>query len=297
MDKQHCVICGLEFENIRSLSVHIKPIHKISTEEYYLKYINLQKSECLHCKSKTKFLSLTNGYSKYCCIKCSKLDYYKVQSNRDFVSRRTREAMSSTVVKEKMSKFFSTPKSDETLKRMGNSSRKRFEDENFRKKIYTKERNAKISNSKIEYWKNNKDAKKRVSNLWKLRKEKDEKKWREDLLKASSIGFKKIFSPNGNTSLEEKLYRQLELEKINFIPQFVLDYKIFDAYLPDFNLIIEIDGTFWHPTSLSECKYEFQKKSYFNDLEKENLLKQKGIKLMRIRENEFPDSIIKLINK
>lgn len=67
--------------------------------------------------------------------------------------------------------------------------------------------------------------------------------------------------------------------------------------MPDFNLIIEIDGTFWHPTSLSECKYEFQKKSYFNDLEKENLLKQKGIKLMRIRENEFPDSIIKLINK
>lgn len=130
-----------------------------------------------------------------------------------------------------------------------------------------------------------------------MRKEKDEKKWREDLLKASSIGFKKIFSPNGNTSLEEKLYRQLELEKINFIPQFVLDYKIYDAYLPDFNLIIEIDGTFWHPTSLSECKYEFQKKSYFNDLEKENLLKQKGIKLMRIRENEFPDSIIKLINK
>jgi hypothetical protein len=54
---------------------------------------------------------------------------------------------------------------------------------------------------------------------------------------------------------------------------------------------------FCHPKSLDECKYEFQKTSYFNDLEKENLLKQKEIKLIRIRENEFPDSIINIINE
>jgi very-short-patch-repair endonuclease len=127
-------------------------------------------------------------------------------------------------------------------------------------------------------------------------KEKDESKWRENLLRASRLGFKKIFSPTGNTSLEDRLYKQLELENIKYIPQYVLDYKIFDAYLPDYNLVIEIDGIFWHPKSLDECKYEFQKTSYFNDLEKENLLKQKGIKLVRIRENQFPESIIYLYN-
>ncbi|NDB56593.1 hypothetical protein EB169_12310 [archaeon] len=77
----------------------------------------------------------------------------------------------------------------------------------------------------------------------------------------------------------------------------MLDYKIFDAYLPEYNLIIEIDGNFWHPKSIDECKYEFQKTSYFNDLEKENLLKQKGIRLIRIRENEFPESINSIINQ
>ena len=92
------------------------------------------------------------------------------------------------------------------------------------------------------------------------------------------------------------IYNDLH-ENIKYIPQYIIDYKVFDAYLPDYNLVIEIDGIFWHPKSLDECKYEFQKTSYFNDLEKENLLKQKNIKLIRIRENEFPDSIINTINK
>ena len=205
--------------------------------------------------------------------------------------------MKNPIVKEKMSKFFSKKKSKETLEKMSISSKKRFEDENFKKKIYTKERNEKISISKKKYWDTHPEEKKRVGQIWKILKEEDESKWRGNLLRASRMGFKKIFSPSGNTSLEEKLYKQLELENIKYIPQYVIDYKVFDAYLPDYNLVIEIDGIFWHPKSLGECKYEFQKTSYFNDLEKENLLKQKNIKLIRIRENEFPDSIINTINK
>ena len=297
MDKHQCNICGLKYTNIRSLAIHIKSSHKMCMEEYYLKYINLNKSECLSCKSKTKFISLSAGYSKYCSIKCSKTHYYSDVNNRIFVSQKTKIAMQSQTVKEKMSKFFSKKKSKETLKKMSIASKKRFEDDNFKKKIYTEERNKKISIAKKKYWNLHTEEKKRVGQIWKLLKERDEHKWRQNLLRASQLGFKKIFSPLGNTSLEQKLYTQLELEDIKYIPQYVLDYKIFDAYLPEYNLIIEIDGNFWHPKSIDECKYEFQKTSYFNDLEKENLLKQKGIRLIRIRENEFPESINSIINQ
>ena len=37
-------------------------------EKYYLKYINYIKIICLSCKSRTKFISLGGGYSKYCSI-------------------------------------------------------------------------------------------------------------------------------------------------------------------------------------------------------------------------------------
>lgn len=297
MDKHQCGICGLKYKSTRSLSIHIKSSHKISTEEYYIKYININKSECSYCKSKTRFVSLGDGYSKYCGIKCSKVHYYSDVNNRIFVSEKTKIAMKNPIVKEKMSKFFLKKKSKETLEKMSISSKKRFEDENFKKKIYTKERNEKISIAKKKYWDTHPEEKKRVGQIWKTLKEEDESRWRENLLRASRLGFKKIFSPSGNTSLEEKLYKQLELENIKYIPQYVIDYKVFDAYLPDYNLVIEVDGMFWHPKSLDECKYKFQKTSYFNDLEKENLLKQKDIKLIRIRENEFPESIINVINK
>ena len=111
MDKHQCGICGLKYKSTRSLSIHIKSSHKISTEEYYIKYININKSECSYCKSKTRFVSLGDGYSKYCGIKCSKVHYYSDVNNGIFVSEKTKIAMKNPIVKEKMSKFFLKKKS------------------------------------------------------------------------------------------------------------------------------------------------------------------------------------------
>lgn len=77
-----------------------------------------------------------------------------------------------------------------------------------------------------------------------------------------------------------------------YIPQYELDGRYFDAFLPDYNTLIEFDGTFWHPQSIDECKYDFQFKNMDVDKLKNDIAKNSGFRLIRIREEkpiEFSD--------
>jgi 5-methylcytosine-specific restriction endonuclease McrA len=64
-----CEICGREFDKIRGLFSHVYQAHKISSEEYYLKYIGI-KGNCKVCGKDTKFISVEKGYQIYCSIQC-----------------------------------------------------------------------------------------------------------------------------------------------------------------------------------------------------------------------------------
>lgn len=69
-----------------------------------------------------------------------------------------------------------------------------------------------------------------------------------------------------------------------YIPQYELDGRYYDAFLPDYNVLIEFDGTFWHPKNIDECKYECQFKNLKVDGIKNNIAKNNGYTLLRIRE-------------
>jgi hypothetical protein len=60
--------------------------------------------------------------------------------------------------------------------------------------------------------------------------------------------------------------------------------RYYDAYLPDQNILLEFDGSFWHPKSKDDCKYIFQKKSMEVDKLKNKMAVDKGMKIIRIRE-------------
>lgn len=69
------------------------------------------------------------------------------------------------------------------------------------------------------------------------------------------------------------------------------EYKVighyYDFYLPDLDILIEVDGIFWHPEKLEEAKYLSQKNNYFNDIVKNAIASAKGIPLIRIREDRI----------
>lgn len=295
MDKILCNMCSRSFSDFRCLGIHIKHSHNISTEEYYCKYIG-NVGSCKHCSSPTNFINLNKGYSGCCGGRCAKLLAYSDPEYRENVSRKTKLAMSETSVKKKMEARRGVPRTAETKEKISNSSKGKFErDPSLYSRIYTDERNKKISESKILFWKNNESGKKRVGEIWKTWKNRDEVGWRKHLLNASIKGFKVVFSPNGDTSLETKVYGMMDEEKINYIKKYELCGKVYDALLTDYNILLEIDGDFWHKQTIESCKYEFQKKAFFNDIEKNEIAIKNNFKILRILEKNLPKTVMEAV--
>lgn len=65
-----CLICNVRVVSFKALSQHILN-HNIDSKTYYDKYLKKDTNKCLHCGNNTKFLSLSNGYQKFCSLKCS----------------------------------------------------------------------------------------------------------------------------------------------------------------------------------------------------------------------------------
>ena len=69
-----CGICERVFSSLRSLSVHIRKCHRISSKEYYDKYMRKNKEGiCAHpdCSNPTYFNGIGKGYAKCCSHRCS----------------------------------------------------------------------------------------------------------------------------------------------------------------------------------------------------------------------------------
>lgn len=96
----------------------------------------------------------------------------------------------------------------------------------------------------------------------------------------------------GYTSIEKKLYKYLELIKIDFNSQYLINnHFVVDTYIPKLNLVIEADGNYWH--SLDKNKKADKSRNAY-------LLKC-GYKLIRLTEteinnNSFIDKLLCLQN-
>lgn len=265
-------------------------------EEYYLAHINPVKGMCKLCGNPTRFINLVQGFTQCCGNKCAKLLDSRDSEYRQKISIATKEAMQRDDVKQNHLNAVRSPKSKETHNRMSVASKQKFiNDPTLKDRIYTAERNKKISDFKTEYWEQHPEEKQRVGSIWKLWKERDEVGWRKHLMEASKKGFEKIFAPHGDTSLERRLYSMLESEQIYYKKKHELGGKVYDAYLPSYNTLIEIDGDFWHRPSLGECKYHFQVESFHNDKLKEDIARKNNLRLVRIKEKTVPKTIKEIL--
>ncbi len=219
---------------------------------------------------------------------------FKDPKERQKISIATKKGMAVPEVRERFRKIVCKPLSDETKKKMSISISKALSNPTVKEKMYTDARNKKISDKKKIYWNENPDAKIRVGQIWKAVRDKNPEEWKKRLLSISRKGFEAAWGKK-ETSLEEKYYNMLKTENIEYIPQYELSGKIYDAYLPSYNTLLEFDGVFWHPASLQECEYSWQIHNYNNDIEKNQIAINKNIKLIRIRENSPVSSIKNLL--
>jgi very-short-patch-repair endonuclease len=95
--------------------------------------------------------------------------------------------------------------------------------------------------------------------------------------------------PIENTTIENKLYNILTDFEIKFKKQYAIGYYVFDCYLPDYNILIECNGDYWH--NLPNSKRNDKAKSTYI----EKYFPQ--MKLYYIWEHEFKchDKVCRLI--
>ena len=72
-----CQICHKQYKSIKGLSSHIRQTHKISSEEYYIRYIN-SNHFCKICGNPTGFINLSYGFHIYCSYVCLNNDKEKI---------------------------------------------------------------------------------------------------------------------------------------------------------------------------------------------------------------------------
>jgi hypothetical protein len=70
-----CKICNESFKNLKSLSAHFNIKHKLSSKEYYDKYlIKDGDGKCSVCNNETTYRNLGVGYLSNCSTKCRGLN-------------------------------------------------------------------------------------------------------------------------------------------------------------------------------------------------------------------------------
>lgn len=102
--------------------------------------------------------------------------------------------------------------------------------------------------------------------------------------KIGLIGIKAQQSSKEPTSIEKKVYDELKERGFLFENQKVINGKfIVDAYIPKLNLIVEVDGKYWHSLERVVKK----------DKAENAYLKKCGFNLLRLDENEVNDGKFK----
>ena len=106
---------------------------------------------------------------------------------------------------------------------------------------------------------------------------------------------------NWKPKWELELAEYLEERKLRFLPQFRgispgCSSKPFDFYLPDYNLLIELQGCFWHGCRRCYNPHPIQVRVMKNDLHKEEFASKNRFRLLRIWEHD-KDKLYKIVEQ
>lgn len=287
-----CKICQKECEGLNSLRSHSIQKHNISSEQIYIDYVlNGVKPTCeCGCGKTTKFLSVGRGYSKFI-----QSHHNRVPGKNNFHKNpNTHQKAIETQKKNwKEGKYVGwwENKTPETLEKIEGIKEKLRNDKERGKKISKKLKG--VPKTEISKIKNSKSQKIRYKNNPKLKEDASIRR----------IKWLKSNLSNKKSKLESKFETILNLLNIKYEFQHEFQKRLFDFKIKDKNILIEVDGDFYHcnpNTKHSEVLYETQSLTKKNDNYKNTLCQNHGMILLRYWEkdiNERPEWIISELKK
>lgn len=100
--------------------------------------------------------------------------------------------------------------------------------------------------------------------------------------------------PNINQSKLEGFFEVCVLKplKLNYIQQKKVANKYYDFYIPEYNLLIEVDGDYYHAKNRNGKINDMQYKNIINDHKKNYLAKTKGYNLIRFWESDIKNKTL-----
>lgn len=298
MENFICDICQNKCDTQYELIKHFIYKHEYKPEVAYVKHVlnNVYPiCEC-GCGEKPKFISANVGYYRFLSGHHNRL---KGKNNFHKNPKTHQKAIETQKKNWKAGKYTGwwEHKNEETIKKIEGIKEKLRNDKERAKKISNSLKNkAKTEDSKIKL---SKSQKKRFEDNPELRikASKNKLEWMRNNSKVKTSKLENKF---------ENLLNNLGLIKdIDYIHNhLILNIKtFFDFYLPKNNIIIEVDGDFYHcnpNTPHKEPKYEIQRKNISNDKRKNTWCENHNIKLIRYWEkdiNERPEWIISDLKK
>jgi hypothetical protein len=292
-----CPECNKEFESYSSFRKHNSRIHGIKSEDTYIKYkCNgiIPTCDC-GCGKETKFISETKGYNKFIS------GHNSATSNNNFHKNPETKIKSAKTQSENWKKgLYKGWWEDDT-------EETRNKIEGIKEKLRNdKERGLKISQS-LSGVKKSEEHKKNCSISQikryeenpelKINQSKTRLQWMRDNSKVKTSKLEDTFELFFHIL---NLKRDIDYEK-NFLVQDIKTF--FDFKLINKNILIEIDGDFYHcnpETNYSKPKYEIQFKNLSNDKRKNTWCKNHNVPLHRFWEkdiNERPEWVISELKK
>lgn len=263
-------ICQLCFNSFKNLTSHINAKHGLNKENY----LKLYPGEKMVDEDLSKVF-VNNSKKIHKKLKQDDIDKYLQIRNQ-------------TCKKMRDKKGSNFSHSDETKKKMSLSHQGKL------RVPHTQETKDKISKAKIgKKILLSDDAKQIKSNKqktrWRERKENIEEfskyiiqlsQARKEYILIHGISIPK---KGKKTSLEKRFEQFLKDQNIiDYVFQYFLHGKYYDFYIPTLNLLVEVDGEYWHrlPSAIK------------NDIEKHIIAKDAKIKLLRITEKNWQPELI-----
>ena len=300
-----CLICNKEYKNNQALARHITTEHKITTKEYYDKYLKKDgEGICPICGKETPFLKLSKGYQKHCSCKCA-------QNNPKVNNFITNNPQKNPEIKEKTKHTMINRyggfgfASDDIRQKSENTLINKIGVSNIYLKPDIQEKARKNSHTNTS---NEIRYQTYANNIRKIAKDLDSI-WVQDLLDMTkSSGWYQseiinIIKYNGylfvkNEDIQKvldydnntyKVYSIKEKEIVEYIKSIysgevienskkIISPKELDIYLPELNLAIEFNGLYFH-SLLNNTPKDYH-------LNKSLLCREKGIRLIHIYEFE-----------
>lgn len=252
-----CKICKRNCRDNRSLGIHIKSMHGMTTQEYYETYIGPQLS-CLTCGKPTKFINLTLGFRKHCCNKCAQLDPVTAKAREDGC---VKHFGVTNAMKDKYISTNAVNNRVQKIKQLANDNHLIAipQKDNYMLSRICVANNIQIFKVGQKCFVKNDDYNKLTDlyNFWK----------------------------NGQSTLELKILdivQELYSGKIIVNTKQIIGPKELDIYLPELNLAFEVNGNYRHSKDFKDKYYH---------INKTNLCKDKGIKLIHIFEYEWINDV------